>query len=312
MTQPLLAVHNLRKCYGNGVLAVDDVSLAVGAGEIVGIVGESGCGKSTAAKLILKLLDPDSGRVTFDGHDLASVRGAALRQLRARFQLVPQSPQTSLDPRMTVGDAIAFNLRVHGWRRTAIPARVGAMLDQVGIPVGLRDRYPHELSGGQVQRVAIARALATNPDLIVCDEAVSALDKSVQAQVLNLLGDLQREHRIAILFISHDLSVVEHLCDRVAVMYLGRIVEEGPAGEIWSDPRHPYTRALLSAVPGENRSRIALRGDPPDPASAPPGCGFHTRCPVAVDECMQRRPALLPAEAAHRDACLRTGASTAA
>jgi ABC-type oligopeptide transport system ATPase subunit len=254
MTAPLLDVRQLRKRYPNGVLAVDDVSFGVAEGEIVGIVGESGCGKSTTAKLILKLLDPDDGTVTFGGHDLATVRGAALRRLRARFQLVPQSPQSSLDPRMTVGNAIAFNLRVHGWPRTAVRSRVHAMLEQVGIPAALHDRYPHELSGGQVQRVAIARALATDPDLIVCDEAVSALDKSVQAQVLNLLADLQREHRIAILFISHDLSVVEHLCDRVAVMHRGRIVEHGPAAEVWSAPRDPYTRALLSAIPGGQRS----------------------------------------------------------
>jgi oligopeptide/dipeptide ABC transporter, ATP-binding protein, C-terminal domain len=299
----LLSVENISKRYANGVLAVDDVSLSVAPGEIVGIVGESGCGKSTTAKIILKLLEPDRGTVRFAGHDLADVRGRRLRSLRARFQLVPQSPQTALDPRMTVGAAIAFNLRVHGWSRAKIPDRVDEMLDQVGIAPRLRDRYPHELSGGQVQRVAIARALATGPDLLVCDEAVSALDKSVQAQVLNLLARLQRERGIAILFISHDLGVVEHLCDRVAVMYLGRVVEEGPAEEIWARPRHPYTQALLSAIPGESRSRIVLAGDPPDPADAPAGCAFHTRCPRAVEECARRRPDLLPLAAPHRDAC---------
>ncbi|MEV7908581.1 dipeptide/oligopeptide/nickel ABC transporter ATP-binding protein, partial [Streptomyces anulatus] len=223
MSEPLLSATGLSKRFPNGVAAVDDVSLTLHRGEILGLVGESGSGKSTTAKMILRLVRPDAGRVVFAGHDLTDARGARLRKLRARLQLVPQSPQTSLNPRLTVGEAIAFNLRAHGWRRSAIQARVADMLDRVGVSPADAGRYPHEMSGGQVQRVALARALATDPELIVCDEAVSALDKSIQAQVLNLLAELQRETGVAILFISHDLAVVEHIADRVAVMYLGRV-----------------------------------------------------------------------------------------
>ncbi|MBT2234212.1 ATP-binding cassette domain-containing protein [Nonomuraea sp. NEAU-A123] len=249
MTEPLLAATGLTKRFANGVLAVDDVSLTLHAGETLGVVGESGSGKSTTAKLILRLLRPDAGQVVFAGQDLGRARRSELRALRAKLQVVPQSPQTSLNPRMSVGDAIAFNLRAHGWRRQAIVARVAYLLNRVGVSPADAGRYPHEMSGGQVQRVALARALATDPELIVCDEAVSALDKSIQAQVLNLLAELQRETGVALLFISHDLSVVEHIADRVAVMYLGRLVEEGRADQIWSAPRHPYTRTLLSSIP---------------------------------------------------------------
>ncbi|MGW0802547.1 ATP-binding cassette domain-containing protein [Nonomuraea sp. NPDC002799] len=249
MSDPLLAATGLTKRFANGVLAVDDVSLSLRAGETLGVVGESGSGKSTTAKMILRLLKPDAGQVVFAGQDLARARGGALRALRAGLQVVPQSPQTSLNPRMTVGDAIAFNLRAHHWRGPAISARVAEVLDQVGVPAADAGRYPHEMSGGQIQRVALARALATRPQLVICDEAVSALDKSIQAQVLNLLAELQRDTGVAILFISHDLSVVEHIADRVAVMYLGQVVEEGPAAQIWTAARHPYTRTLLSSIP---------------------------------------------------------------
>ncbi|XVQ06712.1 ATP-binding cassette domain-containing protein [Spirillospora sp. CA-255316] len=247
--EPLLTATNLSKTFGAGTPAVDGVSLKLHAGETLGVVGESGSGKSTTAKMILRLLIPDTGRVVFAGHDLARTRGAALRRLRARLQLVPQSPQTSLNPRMTVGDAVAFNLRAHGRPRRTIPARVADLLDRVGVPPSDAGRYPHEMSGGQIQRVALARALATDPDLIVCDEAVSALDKSIQAQVLNLLAGLQRDTGVALLFISHDLAVVEHIADRVMVMRQGRVVEEGPADRIWSQPGHPYTRTLLASIP---------------------------------------------------------------
>ena len=256
----------------------------------VGVVGESGCGKSTTAKLILGLLKLDSGYVAFDGMNLATVTSATLQQARAKLQFVPQNPQTSLNPRMTVAEAIAFNLRVHGWAKKDIGPRVASLLDMVGVPAAYAQRYPHELSGGQLQRVAIARALSTDPNLIVCDEAVSALDKSVQAQVLNLLVDLQRELGMAYLFISHDLAVVEHLSDRVVVMYLGRVVEESDAVELWRDTAHPYTAALLSSVPGPQRQRVILSGDLPSPANPPSGCGFRTRCPVAVEACAEVRP----------------------
>ncbi|GAA3648577.1 hypothetical protein GCM10022224_009140 [Nonomuraea antimicrobica] len=245
----LLSATGLCKRYPNGVAAVDDVSLYLRKGEILGLVGESGSGKSTTAKMILRLLRPDAGQVIFAGRDLATVRGAELRALRARLQLVPQSPQTSLNPRLTIGQAIAFNLRAHGCPRAAVPARVAALLDRVGVPPGDAGRYPHEMSGGQVQRVALARALSTDPELIVCDEAVSALDKSIQAQVLNLLAALQRDTGVAVLFISHDLAVVEHIADRVAVMRHGRVVEEGDVHQVWTAPHDPYTRELLSSIP---------------------------------------------------------------
>jgi peptide/nickel transport system ATP-binding protein len=301
---PILRATGLRKTFGNGVRAVDDVDVAVDAGETVGVVGESGCGKSTTAKLILRLLDRDAGDISFAGENLGTAGGDHLRRLRARLQFVPQNPQTSLNPRLRVGSSVAFNLRVHGVPRGARPARVRELLDEVGLAPSYADRYPHELSGGQLQRVAIARALASRPELVVCDEAVSALDKSIQAQILNLLGDLQDELGVAYLFISHDLAVVEHLSDRVVVMYLGRVVEEGRAEALYSTPQHPYTRALLSAVPGVGRQRIALRGDPPSPTSPPSGCRFRTRCPEAIDACAEAEPPLIDIGLGHRVACV--------
>jgi peptide/nickel transport system ATP-binding protein len=300
----LLRADGLTKTFGNGVRAVSDVSLTVRRGETVGLVGESGCGKSTTGKMLLGLLAPDSGSITFDGTSLAGLGRAELRALRARLQVVPQNPQTSLNPRLTVRDSIGFNLRAHGVRRAARGPRVLELLDRVGLTPAQSERFPHELSGGQLQRVAIARALATSPDLVVCDEAVSALDKSVQAQVLNLLADLQRDTGVAFLFISHDLAVVEHISDRVAVMYLGRIVELAPARELWADPKHPYTRALLSATPGRGQERIVLSGELPSPANPPSGCGFRTRCPVAEDACAREWPALTEAGPHHRAACI--------
>lgn len=301
---PLLVAERLSKRFANGVLAVDDVSLVVEAGQTVGVVGESGCGKSTTAKLILRLLRPDAGRIVFDGDDLGRLNGRELRAARGKLQLVPQNPQTSLNPRLSVAESIAFNLRAQGWAKKDLAGRILGLLDRVGIPGSYADLRPHELSGGQLQRVAIARALSTDPKLIVCDEAVSSLDKSVQAQVLNLLVELQRDLGMAYLFISHDLGVVEHLSDRVVVMYLGRIVESAPASELWRRPAHPYTDALLSSVPGVGGRKV-LRGDLPSPAAPPSGCGFRTRCPRAVPECADERPAPVPVGPAHHATCVR-------
>ncbi len=302
----LLEATGLTKVFGNGVRAVDGVNLRVDEGQTLGIVGESGCGKSTTAKVLLRLLKPDRGTLTFDGVDLGKARGRALRRMRAELQVVPQHPMTSLNPRMTVGESIEFNMRAHGVGRRDRQPKVRDLLDRVGLPPAHANRYPHQLSGGQLQRVAIARALATSPKLVICDEAVSALDKSVQAQVLNLLVELQQDLGMAYIFISHDLSVVEHISDRVAVMYLGRIVEEAAAAELWCDPVHPYTRALLSAAPGRGRQRIALQGDPPSAVDVPSGCRFRTRCPVAVTACSDFDPPLVEARGVpdHHVACV--------
>jgi oligopeptide/dipeptide ABC transporter ATP-binding protein len=301
---PILQAFNLTKRFDNRVLAVDDVSLSLCPGETLGLVGESGCGKSTTGKMILRLLRPDSGSVYFEGHNLATTSVGRLRQLRAKLQLVPQNPQTSLHPRLSVGQSITFNLRAHRWPRAGRAARVVELLDQVGLTGAHARRFPHELSGGQLQRVAIARALATDPSVVVCDEPVSSLDKSVQAQVLNLLADLQRDRGIALLFISHDLGVVEHLSDRVCVMYLGRVVEESPARKLWEAPAHPYTEALLSAIPGRPEGRILLSGDLPSPAAPPSGCTFRTRCPHAFDVCATERPPDEPIAPDRTAACL--------
>jgi peptide/nickel transport system ATP-binding protein len=306
MADILLDAVDLTKTFDNGTKAVDGVSLIVHRGETVGLVGESGCGKSTTAKMLLRLLTPDSGGVTFGGENLLAARGKHLRALRKRLQVVPQNPQTSLNPRLTVRSSIEFNLRAHGFTHSEWDGRVARLLDRVGLSQRHGDSFPHEMSGGQLQRAAIARALATEPELVICDEAVSALDKSVQAQVLNLLSELQRDLGVAYLFISHDLSVVEHISDRVVVMYLGRVVEEGSSSALWSTPSHPYTTTLLSASPGTGRERIVLKGDPPNPASPPPGCTFHTRCPVAVEACAAQAPLLRFVGTSHYSACLLT------
>ncbi|MBO0851937.1 MAG: ABC transporter ATP-binding protein [Pseudonocardia sp.] len=300
----LLRAEGLTKTFGNGVRAVSDVSLAVRRGETLGVVGESGCGKSTTGKILLGLLRPDSGTVSFDGVSLAGLGRRALRALRARLQVVPQNPQTSLNPRLTVRASLEFNLRAHGVPKAERGPRVLRLLDRVGLTAVQSERFPHELSGGQLQRVAIARALATSPDLVVCDEAVSALDKSVQAQVLNLLADLQADTGVAFLFISHDLAVVEHISDRVAVMYLGRVVEVATAERLWVAPAHPYTAALLSATPGQGRERITLAGELPSPANPPSGCGFRTRCPVVKPVCATTWPAPREVAEGHTAACV--------
>jgi oligopeptide/dipeptide ABC transporter ATP-binding protein len=294
------------------IRAVDGVSFDVGRGETLGLVGESGSGKTTTGRTLLRLIEPTSGSIEFDGIDVASMNRAQLRRLRRRAQIVFQDPYGSLNPRLTVGDAIAEVLDVHALARGRRAQRVDELLDIVGLRPEHARRYPHEFSGGQRQRVGIARALAVEPDFIVCDEPVSALDVSVQAQVLNLLRSLQQRLGIACLFIAHDLAVVRHMSDRIAVMYLGQIVEIGPAAAVIANPVHPYTRALLSAVPrvqqGRRRpDRIILRGESPDPAAPPPGCPFHPRCshPLRDVECTLARPPLEMGAPGHAAACIK-------
>jgi oligopeptide/dipeptide ABC transporter ATP-binding protein len=297
---------------GRPVQAVTDVSLAIGRGEAVGLVGESGSGKSTIGRLLLGLLAPSEGRVVLDGVDLGQTRGRELRRLRRKMQLVFQDPYSSLDPRRRIGEQIADGLTIH---QLCPPAerrrRTEALLLQVGLPAAHADRFPHEFSGGQRQRVGIARALATHPEFLVADEPVSALDVSVQAQILALLADLRTRLGLGLLFISHDLHVVRSLCDRVLVLYLGRVMEEGPAAEVLENPRHPYTRALLSAAPGldpaRRRTRILLQGDPPSPANPPSGCVFRTRCPWAIGECAEAVPTPRRVGPRHEASCIRVG-----
>jgi oligopeptide/dipeptide ABC transporter ATP-binding protein len=297
---PLLEARNLSKLYrardGKGQLrAVSEVSLALAEGETLGIVGESGCGKSTLARLLLRLIEPSGGTVMFRGEDLLALDRAAMRQRRRDIQIVFQDPYASLDPRMTIGRIIAEPLDIHGvGTGTERAARVRDLLSLVGLDPAAAQRYPHEFSGGQRQRIGIARAIALEPRLVVLDEPVSALDVSIQSQILNLLDDLKARLQLSYIFISHDLSVVRHVSDRVAVMYLGRIVEEGPADAVLGAPRHPYTQALMSAVPeidpSRRKARTLLPGDPPNPEHVPPGCAFHPRCPIVQDICRHQAP----------------------
>ena len=320
----LLDVQNLKMYFPvtSGILiqrtvghikAVDDVSFFVRKGETLGLVGESGCGKTTTGRCILQLYKPTAGRVNFEGAELTTLKGRALRAVRRRMQVIFQDPYSSLNPRMTAGRIIGEPLVVHGIGSGGQERRerVAELLEVVGLNRSMASRFPHEFSGGQRQRLGVARALAVNPQLIVCDEPVSALDVSIQAQIINLLEELQEQFSLTYLFIAHDLSVVRHISDRVAVMYLGHIVEIADRNEIYANPLHPYTKALLSAVPipdpviDAERERIVLTGEVPSPLNPPRGCVFHPRCSIAIPECQDQMPALQEVEPDHWVACIR-------
>jgi oligopeptide transport system ATP-binding protein len=293
---------------GRVVRAVDGVSFSVARGETLGLVGESGCGKSTTARAILRLIPATGGSVSFDGTDLLTLPETGLRPLRRKIQMVFQDPYASLSPRRSIGQILTEPLEIHGiGGKTEREARVGALLSQVGLSPGVASRYPHEFSGGQRQRIGIARALALDPELLILDEPVSALDISVRAQVVNLLADLQKERGIGYLFVGHDLSLIRHVAHRVAVMYLGRIVELAPAGLLYSHPSHPYTRSLLASAPipdpTRRREQAPLEGDPPSPIDLPSGCRFRTRCPHARAECASVDPPLAEIAPGHFSAC---------
>ncbi len=322
---PLLSVEHLVKVYKgrrtlaerltgrpeSNVQAVSDVSIDIRRGEILGLIGESGCGKSTLGRAILRLHEPTSGRVTFDGTDITALDDAEMKAMRRRMQIIFQDPYASLNPRRTVAEIVGLPMKLHGLAKSAAETRekVAAIVVKVGLKASQLDRYPHQFSGGQRQRIGIARALVSNPDFIVCDEPVSALDVSIQAQIIRLLLDLKDEMGLTYLFISHDISVIGYLSDRVAVMYLGEIVELGPVELVLSRPRHPYTQSLMSAVPEVDRpghhKRVRLEGDLPSPINPPPGCKFHTRCPLAIDVCRHKAPVTETIGSGHTAACHR-------
>jgi oligopeptide transport system ATP-binding protein len=314
----LLEVKNLKKYFPvrkglllrhvNDVKAVDDITFDLKRGETLGLVGESGCGKSTLGRAIIRLYEPTSGQVTFQGEDFLKVKGKKLRELRRDVQMIFQDPMAALDPRMTVGQILSEPFEIHGIMNSEQRrAKVRTLLETVGLKPSHANRYPHEFSGGQKQRICIARALALEPQLIICDEPVSALDVSIQAQILNLMKDLQQKFGLTYLFISHDLSVIEHVCDRVAVMYLGKIVELATRDELFANPKHPYTQALINAIPriGEGKKRFtrSLKGEVPSPLNPPKGCHFNPRCPHAFDRCRQEAPNLVNVGENHVAAC---------
>ena len=319
MAEALVRAEGLTKTFSQGgrnafggretLKAVDDVSLEIGRGETVALVGESGCGKSTMGRLLLRLIEPTSGKVFYEGTELTALSAGAMRQMRRHVQMVFQDPFGSLSPRRSVAEIIAEPLeafRVIRSRRER-RERVADLLNQVGLPPSHMDRYPRQFSGGQRQRIGIARAIALDPGFIVADEPVSSLDVSIQAQIVNLMQDLQEKKHFSYLFIAHDLAVVRHIADRVVVMYLGRVVEVGPKARVYETPHHPYTQALLSAAPepepDARRKRIILEGDVPSPSNVPPGCSFHTRCPIAADICRRERPPLADVGEGQRAAC---------
>lgn len=314
----LVVVNNLVKKFPikGGILgrevasvkAVQDVSFTIKRGETLGLVGESGCGKSTLGRCILRLIEPTSGEVYFDGQNVLEMNQTELRRIRRKMQIIFQDPFASLNPRMTVGNIIGEPLKIHGLAKGPdVTKRVLKLLDLCGLRAEAINRYPHEFSGGQRQRICIARALAVEPEFIVCDEPVSALDVSIQAQIINLLQDLQKELKLTYLFIAHDLKVVEHISNRVAVMYLGKMVELAGSEHLYEKPRHPYTQALFSAIPMPDpkgkRQRIILQGDVPSPISVPPGCSFHPRCPIAKENCRRDIPALEDKAQGHWASC---------
>ncbi|MCC2677696.1 MAG: oligopeptide transporter, ATP-binding protein [Pseudobdellovibrio sp.] len=292
------------------VKAVEEINLSVRRGETLGLVGESGCGKSTLGRTLIRLYEPTAGTIQFDGADFAALSGSDLRKKRRDIQMIFQDPYASLDSRMTVGQIVEQPFKIHGiLEKNEREARVKQLLELVGLKASHVNRYPHEFSGGQRQRISIARAVALDPKLIICDEPVSALDVSIQAQVLNLLKDLQERLKLTYIFISHDLSVIEHVCDRIAVMYLGRIVELASRDELFSNPMHPYTRALMSSIPtigtGKKKMQKILSGEIPSPINPPSGCAFHPRCSYKIDECSKILPPLLPiGNTEHTKACI--------
>lgn len=318
MTDPLLTLDGITKHFpleegfgsqvGGIVRALDDVSFSINEGETFGLVGESGCGKSTLGLTVLQLYRPTSGKVLFEGKNLAEIGDRDLKPIRKRLQMIFQDPYASLDPRMTVGNIVQEPLNIHKvGNKVERKERLASLLEMVGLSDAYIDRYPHEFSGGQRQRIGIARAIALNPNLIVCDEPVSALDVSIQVQILNLLEDLQKELNLTYLFIAHNLAVVAHISDRIGVMYLGRLVEMGTTSDVTNNPQHPYTQSLLSAVPEidkrRQKKRIHLQGDVPSPVNPPSGCRFHTRCPIAKPDCAEQEPQLKQGKSGHWVAC---------
>lgn len=311
MENGLLQIDNLVKHFPSGtgaVRAVDGVSFTINSGETLGLVGESGCGKSTTGRMTLRLIEPTSGAIQFDGQDMMKLSGRQMKKMRQDMQIIFQDPFSSLDPRRTLGETIGKPMTIHGqYSKKEIHEKVLELMGMVGLDTRWFNRYPHELDGGRRQRVGIARALAVNPKYIVCDEPVSALDVSVQAQVLNLLQDIQEKLGITYLFISHDLGVVKHVSKRIAVMYLGQIVELADSNELFKHTQHPYTKALFSAIPvpslHQRRERMIIQGDVPSPKSPPSGCRFHTRCPVAIERCKSEVPVLKTLSVGHQVAC---------